>query len=169
MSDPARYFNDRIPGWRGLKSKEKKAIRDFAVLWSFFELNSTSQYGRPNANPHNIALAVRDQEQELTLNRFDSARAYFADRYINGNGYTEHFYHLRVGTECVERVRNGLVGDNRTDRDTFLAVLLIANRLRNNFMHGEKAKYDFVGQYDNFTQANNVLMYALELWPKGRP
>ncbi len=165
MPDPARWLNDKISGWRNLQRKEKKAIRDFAVLWSFFELNSTWQYGRPNANPRNIARAVGDQERELNLDRFDAARAHFADRYIDGNGYTQHWYHLRVGDDYVERVRNGLVGENRTNRNTFLAVLLIANRLRNNFLHGEKARYDFAGQYDNFTQANDVLMYAIELWP----
>ena len=42
----------------------------------------------------------------------------------------------------------------------------MANRLRNNFLHGEKARYGFRGQYDNFRHANNVLVAALELWPR---
>ncbi len=165
MPDPARWLNDNIPGWRDLQNKEKKAIRDFAVLWSFFELNATSRYGRPNANPQNIVRAVDDLEQVPDLDRIDVARAFFAGRYIDGDGFSEPWYHLYVLDAFAVRVRSGLISEGRTSRGTFLALLLITNRLRNNFMHGEKARYDFAGQYDNFTQANSILMYALELWP----
>ncbi len=168
MPDPARWLNAKIPGWRNLEVKEKKAIRDFAVLWSFFELNSTWRYGRPNATPENIIRAVNDLEQVPTNNHSETARAYFAERYLIGNGYTEHWYHLRVRAEFVETVRHGLAGENRTNRDTLLALLLVANRLRNNFLHGEKASYNFADQYDNFTKANSVLIYALELWPNAQ-
>lgn len=165
MPDPARWLNANIPGWGSLQRVEKKAIRDFAVLWSFFELNSTWRYGRPNASPGNIIRAVQDLEQDPNIDRLDSVRTYFAERYIDGDGYTEHWHHLRINDQHVAITRAGLIGENRTSRDTILALLLVVNRLRNNFLHGEKARYNFLGQYDNFAQANMLLMYALELWP----
>ena len=165
MTDPARWLNTNIPGWRHLQVKEKKAIRDFAVLWSFFELNSTWQYGRPNATPQNIVRAVDDLAEDPSIDQLEIARAHFAARYIVGDGYTENWCHLRVRAEFVDRVRIGLVGANRTNRETLLALLLVTNRLRNNFLHGEKASYNFANQYDNFAQANSVLVHALELWP----
>jgi hypothetical protein len=165
MPDPARGLNANVPGWRGLQPSEKKAIRDFAVLWSFFELNSTWRYGRPDASPRNIARAVGDLAHDPNIDRFELARVYFAARYIDGEDYTQHWNHLRIHPEYVARARLGLVGEDRNSRDTFLALLLIANRLRNNFLHGEKARYNFAGQYNNFTHANTLLIYALELWP----
>lgn len=164
MPDPARWLNSHVPGWRDLQPSEKKAIRDFAVLWSFFELNSTWQYGPPDATPPNIARAVGDLAHDPDIDRFELARMYFSERYIDGEGYTRHWYHLRIHHQYVARTRLGLVGEGRNSRDTFLALLLIANRLRNNFLHGEKARYNFAGQYNNFTHANTLLMYALELW-----
>jgi len=165
MPNPARWLNDNVPGWRQLEDREKKAIGDFAVMWSFFELNSTSRYGRPNATPYNISRAVTDLEPEPHFDRFEAALNYFAARYIDGEDYTEHWHPLRVHRDYIEGVRHGLVGQNSTNREAFLAVLLIVNRLRNNFLHGEKARYDFADQFWNFTHANNVLIYALELWP----
>ena len=165
MPDPARWLNANIPGWRGLQQKEKKAIRDFAVLWSFFELNSTWRYGRPNASPVNIIRAVDELEEVPNSGRLIGATDHFAQRYLDGGGFTERWSHLRMKNECFEMVRNGLLGADRTSSQTLLALLLIINRLRNNFLHGEKARYDFADQYDNFAHANTVLIFALELWP----
>lgn len=165
MPDPARWLNANIPGWRDLQAAEKKAIRDFAILWSFFEFNSTWQYGRPNASPPNIARAIGDLTQEPDVNRIELVRAHFAARYINGDHYTHHWNHLRMSARYADRTRMGLVGATRTSRDTLLALLLVANRLRNNYLHGEKAQYNFAGQFENFTHANTLLVYALELWP----
>lgn len=164
MPDPSRWLNANIAGWRALEGSEKKAIRDFAILWSFFELNATWQYGRPNANPRNIARAVDDLPQDPDITRLEPARNHFAARYIDGDHFTHHWGYLRLDEQYVERTRLGLAGAARTSRDTFLALLLIANRLRNNFFHGEKAQFNFAGQLNNFTHANALLIYALELW-----
>jgi len=165
LPDAARWMNANITGWRALTPNEKKAIRDFAVLWPFFELNSTGQYGRPNATPLNIMRAVGDLPREPNLDRLELMRQHFAERYIDGERYTPHWSHLRMHENNFEVTRAGLVGADRTGRDTLTALLLVANRLRNNSFHGEKAQYEFAGQYSNFRNANSVLMYALELWP----
>lgn len=149
MTDPARWLNANVHGWRDLSPHEKKAIRDFAILWPFFELNSTSQFGNPNANPQNIIRAVDDLALEPDQGRLESVRKYFADRYISGDGYTDYWQHLRMNKNHFMATRAGLVGGNRTSRDVLKALLLIANRLRNNSFHGEKARYNFADQYDN--------------------
>lgn len=65
----------------------------------------------------------------------------------------------------VDVTRMDLVSSTRAGRDTLLSLLFVANRLRNIFLHGEREQYNFAGQYSNFTQANTLLIDALELWP----
>ena len=59
MKDPEAWLNKNFKGWESLLSKEKKAIRDFPILWSIFELRATGQSGRqPNATPESICKAI---------------------------------------------------------------------------------------------------------------
>jgi hypothetical protein len=143
MPDPSRWLNEHILGWRNLPAREKKAIRDFAVLWTFFELHSTGMHGRPNANPDNIIQAVHDLVNEPDRQRLEVARAYFRERYFFGAGHRARWSHLRVSHCYAQRVTEGLQGHEATSSQILLALLLLINRLRNNFLHGEKAAYDF--------------------------
>ncbi len=77
---------------------------------------------------------------------------------------TYAFDQLRVQQGFQNRVGAALL-DVDADADVVLiGLLLVANRLRNNFLHGEKAAYAFSDQLDNFRYANAVLMSAIPLW-----
>ena len=82
MTDPARWLINEVPGWRQLEIRERKAIRDFPVLWSLFELHATGNGRRPNASPRRISTAVEELPEVPNSAVIDRARTYFADRYF---------------------------------------------------------------------------------------
>jgi len=55
-----------------------------------------------------------------------------------------------------------LKGENNNPADIVGALLIIVFRLRNNLFHGAKWAYGIAGQLDNFSNANEVLMAALD-------
>lgn len=165
MADPARWLNQNFAGWSDLSVQEKKAIRDFPILWSIFELRATGQGGRrPDATPQRICEAVEALQAELHSEVFQQAKTYFSNRYFYRGNPTHAFHQLRVQRDFQGRLHDALLDEN-ADADVVLkGLLLVVNRLRNNFLHGEKAAYAFDDQLDNFRQANAVLMSAIPLW-----
>ena len=61
-------------------------------------------------------------------------------------------------------MKSALLDENADARELLVGLLLVANRLRNNFLHGEKAAYAFANQLENFRHANTKLMYAVPFW-----
>jgi len=168
MTDPARWLSAEIPGWREPDRREKRSIRDLPILWALFELHATGQNGQdPNATPERICSTVTQLVEPIQLSgEMKNAKAYFAGRYFADGYSTPAWEHLRMKRRFHDQVRLGLVTDGAGERQVLLALLLVVNRLRNNFLHGEKARYAFRGQYENFRHANNVLVAAIELWPR---
>lgn len=165
MANPARWLNRNFAGWSNLTAQEKRAIRDFPVLWSIFELRATGRNGqRPNASPPRICQAVENLEAELTSEVFQHAKTYFSNRYFHAGNPTYAFDQLRVQQAFQNRVRTALLGEDADANVILIGLLLVVNRLRNNFLHGGKAAYAFADQLDNFRHANAVLMSAIPLW-----
>lgn len=165
MADPSRWLNEHFVGWRNLTTQEKKAIRDFPVLWSIFELRATGQNGvRANATPQRICEAVENLDVNLDFEVLRQARDYFSTRYFNDSNPTDACRQLRIDPDFQANVRTALLDENAQVQSVLLGLLLIANRLRNNFLHGDKVVYSFANQLGNFRHANNVLMYAIPLW-----
>ncbi|WP_052741880.1 hypothetical protein [Kiloniella litopenaei] len=166
MTDPAQWLNMHFEGWSNLTPQEKKAIRDFPILWSIFELQATGQNGeRPNATPERICRAIENLTADIDENGIQQAKHYFSGRYYNDNGQgTYAFDQLRVHSDYQQYVRNALLEVDVSSQNILLGLLLIINRLRNNFLHGEKASYAFANQLENFRHANSVLMFAIPLW-----
>ncbi|MEX1034320.1 MAG: hypothetical protein WDZ54_00070 [Sneathiella sp.] len=165
MPDTARWLNENFSDWAILSNQEKKAIRDFPILWSMFELYATGQNGtRPNADPPAIRRAVEHLVVNFDVDVIRQARDHFSARYFEDGIETYAFQQLRVHRNDQQLVRDMLLGENVQGQRIFLGLLLIINRLRNNFLHGEKARYTFDGQLENFRHANRVLMFAIPLW-----
>jgi len=95
---------------------------------------------------------------------FQQAKTYFSNRYFHAGNPTCAFDQLRVHQDFQARVRDALLDENADACVVLIGLLLVVNRLRNNFLHGEKAAYAFADQLDNFRHANAVLMSAIPLW-----
>lgn len=160
LMQPSIWMNRRFDAYRSLSSAEKRAIRDFALLWSFFEEIWLG-------NEASVPRIKREVEVRLAPNAqmvaFDGALAHFCNRYIHAGNPTPSFAHLRVSAHDCQFVLDVLSGQTTEPRQVLTALLIIAYRLRNNFFHGEKAAYGYQGQLENFRHANAVLIQTMEL------
>ena len=169
MIDPETWLNKNFKGWESLLSKEKKAIRDFPILWSIFELRATGQRGRPpNANPLRICEAIESLNVTIDVEILEKSKRHFSNRYFEADQPSNAYRALRVRSEYYDSVKIALLCNDVEAKQLLLGLLLIVNRLRNNFLHGKKAEYAFAGQFENFSHANNILMYSISLWDKAK-
>ena len=159
-----RWLKNFSPEYRRLSSSERMAIRDFAILWSFFEGGCLGTH----ASYQTIKRAV-DYWCEIGLVRpklFEKSAVYFRDRYYSGGHPTDKFRGLRLG-HGSQNVRDHIVSvfENRdaTLEDETLMVFLVIYRFRNNLFHGVKGIYGFADQLPNFRIANGVLKQALKI------
>jgi hypothetical protein len=155
-----RWLRQNAPGYEDLTTGERKAIRDFALLWSYFEslvLNTAA-----NADSIRRACTTLHLRGTLRMDDFAEPLAYFRHRYFAGASFTPAFAGLNLRRNdkpaLVERV---LRGEATSISDTLAGLLIIVLRLRNNLFHGVKWSYGIRGQRDNFTHANAVLMTIL--------
>jgi hypothetical protein len=90
--------------------------------------------------------------------------AYFRQRYFANGVFTYHFDHLHLRpNDQIPLIRSVIDGSNNDPCRRVATVLIVILRYRNNLFHGMKWQYDeLAGQLDNFTNANNALMTALE-------
>lgn len=158
-----RWLVRHAHGYANLSRKERTAIRDFPVLWAIFELKATSP---ATANPANIKAAVGRIGHLPAIDRtLSEAVAYYSQRYYRHGHPTRHLHSLQLKVNDEAIVRNVLTYGLTDTRSTLIALLLIVNRLRNNYLHGTKAGYGFEDQLGNFTHANRILMKLIPYWP----
>jgi len=160
--DPNSWLKKFAPGFDQLSAQERKAIKDFSMLWSLFEgtiLNT-------NANAAAIIRTIDALKGQgrLTLKPFGIAVTYFSNRYYDGTNLTSEFNGLLLRTPdhkpLVEKV---IKGQSTDDAEILSAILIIVMRLRNNLFHGVKWSYGIHGQLANFNNANNILMAVMAL------
>jgi len=157
---PSTWMNRRLVAYSNLSIPEKRAIRDFALLWSFFEEMWLGNWG----DVPRIRLEVEARlAPNASMVAFDSALAHFRNRYVHAGNPTPSFAHLRVSANDRQFVLDVLSGRTNEPKRVLTALLIIAYRLRNNFFHGEKAAYGYQGQLENFRHANAVLMQTMDL------
>lgn len=160
--DPSRWLRTNVPNFNALSSEERRAIRDFSVLWSLFE--GVQLGARGNAKTLE-AFAVRHQTNgTLALQRFQMSISYFRRRYYNGSTFTPQFAHLHLrSNDSKPLVERFLRNQSTTDAEILTALLIVVYRFRNNLFHGVKWAYGAQGQLNNFRHANDVLMTAMDL------
>lgn len=157
---PGLWMNSRIAAYANLSTPEKRAIRDFALLWSFFE----EQWLGKRGDVPRIKLEVSTRvAANALLPQFSAALEYFQHRYFAAGAPTQRFHGLRVSTADRQYVLDVLSGQTSDPHRVLSVLLIITYRLRNNFFHGEKAADGFQGQLDNFRHANRILMLTMEL------
>jgi hypothetical protein len=161
--NPIEWLKDRRSDFKSLSHDELAAILHFSLLWSFFEAEALDT----RASECEILKLSRKLagEDRLKPEAFASNLAYFRNRYVDNGEVTEHFNDLRLSDNRTPLVLSVLKGENKDPGDSLGALLLIIYRLRNNLFHGEKWKYGILDQFENFTNANEVLMATLDANP----
>lgn len=160
MTKAMDWLNANAPGFAHLSREERDAITDFSLLWSLFENRILATQG--NADAICNATARWEADGQLDAALFKDELVYFKQRYFNP-GFTHHFDGLRLNEGPHKlMVRSVLDGSDQNLRNCYSASLIIVLRYRNNLFHGVKWKYEFEGQLDNFSNANSLLMKALD-------
>lgn len=154
------WLCENFPGWENLGDIEKENIRDFPVLWALFELRATDTQARVPT----IISAVESLEHYEERAATEAAVFHFSERYHSDPLAVDRLENLKLCGKAEPIVTPVISGAPVNPKERLTAVLLIIHRLRNNFLHGEKAKYGYHDQLDNFQVSNKVLMEVIPLW-----
>jgi len=156
-----QWLEARAPGFRDLPDADRRAIFDFAFLWSLFEAQVMGNFARADRIRQKVDAWAEAGMLEAEL--YDAELAYFQNRYFADGALTHHFPFLALRpSDHPELLQAVIEGANQDPRDRMLALLMIVWRLRNNLFHGAKWAYGLRDQRENFTRANSVLMRLLE-------
>ena len=163
--DATTWLRHAVGGFAGLTPPERRAIRDFTLLWSLFEARLT------NANASIPAIETAVQRLHATgaldLARLQRPLRYFCDRYAPSGMLAAQFEALRLngrGRPVVEQV---LRREPATAVQVTTALMIIVYRLRNNLFHGNKWSDGIHDQRANFQNANQILMVLMDMHREG--
>jgi hypothetical protein len=159
--ETTKWLKQTVPGFDTLSVKERKAIKDFALLWSLFEGTILRTYA-------DAASIIRETEalgtrKKLDLAPFKPAITHFRQRYHDGRDFTPAFGALNFRNNDCRPIAAAFVDQSAVDEAAILSgLLIIVLRLRNNLFHGVKWAYGIQGQFDNFRHANAALIAIME-------
>lgn len=156
-----KWLKERAPGINNISEEELHEITNFSLLWSLFEARVLAN----NGNAASICRIVDswDEDGSLRANTYDVELAYFRHRYFAHGNITHHFQNLHLrASDRPDLVRAVIDESNNIPCDCVTAIFIIIYRFRNNLFHGVKWQYQLAGQFDNFSNANSVMMKALD-------
>ena len=134
----------------------------FPFVWSLFEYEYRTN-DSASVGVRALQEIAKKQKAKLREDPFVSAWEHFQVRYVTADKINGHFDELfgnnRSGKSIV---KNTLESSCASPYSKAEALLIIVYRLRNNFFHGTKIKYEFKDQYKNFYHANSVLRQYIE-------
>jgi hypothetical protein len=134
------WLQTNVPGWEALNEDEKCALRDFPILWSYFEGWVTHPH---TANAQSIETAI-DEISEVSFSDIvatDRAFEHYKQRFFPDGLEAELFGKIGLNGIWGAFVRGTLLDEDPKAPQRAKAVLMIINRLRNNFLHCLMAQY----------------------------
>ena len=159
-SDVLAWVNEYTQPTKPIKDEELSQILHFSLIWNLFERNACCK----EANPVNIRKAVEKASGvgKLSSATFNVYLNYFQSRSqrdgMSINGYLDALKIKNIDRNHVLNVLNGNLVDVN---NVVLALLLIANRIRNNLFHGEKDLAELYTQSELFRVINSLLINYL--------
>jgi hypothetical protein len=130
----------------------------FPLIWGIFEREVCLTKG----NPPEIECGFVQGLNLLSPEHFAEARQYFQTRYVQQNHTNHRFAGLRLNEKLVSAVSTSLLETRSIIAADILPLLLIANRVRNNYLHGLKERWELVEQNELFSFAGRVVMTFME-------
>jgi hypothetical protein len=155
------YLENKGMGYENLSDRERKAISNFALIWSLFEAQLLDE----SASARKILQKTQQWVNGPGIdNAFvDDHLNYFKDRYVEGDEFGYRFHHLHLRANDNEAlVRDVLLGNENALENKLACCLIIILRFRNNYFHGIKWAYQFREQQENFERACSLLTWCLD-------
>lgn len=159
--DANAWLRHAVAGFASLSAPERRAIRDFTLLWSLFESRLTNA----NASIPSIELAMERLHTAgvLDISLLDRPLRHFCDRYAPHRVLEPRFEALRLNGRGRPMVESVLRGEPVGSVDLATALMIIVYRLRNNLFHGNKWSDGIHDQRANFQNANQILMALMDM------
>lgn len=157
------YLKSKNMGYANLSEIERKAISNFALVWSLFE----AQLLEESASARKIVQKSQEWVNQRGLNDelYKDHLSYFKARYVEGEELSYRFTHLHLRQNDNEKlVRDVLLGNDNTPENKLACCLIIVLRFRNNYFHGAKWAYQFREQQDNFEKSCSLLTRCLDTY-----
>jgi hypothetical protein len=159
------YLENKGMGYENLSDGERKAISNFALIWSLFE----AQLFGESASARKILKRSQEWVNERGIDEtlVDNHLNYFKDRYVEDNGFGYRFNHLNLRANDNEQlVRDVLLGNENALENKLACCLIIIIRFRNNYFHGIKWAYQFRDQQENFERSCCLLTWCLDQYAR---
>ena len=161
--EPLAWVNDYTRASPPVNAAEFEPILQFSLLWNLFERDAC----RKNANPKAIKRAVSEAfaEGKLSLSSFQEHLIYFRDRsQRDGMTIPRYLEALKISDASDRQLVQGVLSSSLDDPSSSIyALLLIANRIRNNLFHGEKKVVLLRSQIDLFRAINSLIATYLSV------
>lgn len=158
-SETLDWLSEKAPLFGELSEREKMAIMDFALLWSFFESRCLGN----NANIQKIRDYVQQlPEAAVNDHEVDQISAYFRARYTENGEYSYKHHHLYLEKSGNPQEVASMLLEGAGRRETLVGCLAILYRYRNNLFHGAKWEYEIQEQQENFEHATSLLRRLMD-------
>ena len=151
-----------------------KQIFLFTFLWMIFEQRILNEYAGNSKSERKKMLNLRKKLEnckkcKVDPEQFHAEFTYFRDRYFDRGNRTYHFDKLFPKNE--DRAKNDrkyvlkILGcEEEPKPQNIVPILLtILYRYRNRLFHGEKWSEGLDDQFENFDNANSVLIKAIKI------
>lgn len=155
------YLESKRMGYEKLSDEERKAISNFALIWSLFEAQLLDESASARRIIQKSQEWVASPNYDGAL--IDSHLDYFKARYIEGGSFNYRFAHLHLRPkDNIQLVRDVLLGNEKSLENKLSCCLIIVLRFRNNYFHGIKWAYQFEEQQENFERSCCLLTWCLD-------
>lgn len=155
------YLENKRMGYEELSDGERKAISNFALIWSLFEAQLLDE----SASARKILQRAQEwvNTQGIDDALIDGHLNYFKQRYVEGDGFGYRFDHLHLRVNDNEQlVQDVLLSNENAVENKLACCLIIILRFRNNYFHGIKWAYQFREQQESFERSCCLLTWCLD-------
>lgn len=164
-----QWLSQQQLGYADLDDEDRSAIREFALLWSIFEMQKLFGDGRIAAMIEYVdelaKFAEADQRKLLTA-PFIPHLTHFRDQFIDTEHGTvnEAFEAMKFENAQQRRlVSHALIKLNDETPELIKALLIIVHHIRDSLFRGLKWHHCGKKQRDDLYHASKILMKATDI------
>ena len=173
VTNPPRFgeqwLNQHQVGYVDLDEDDRTAIREFALLWSIFEVQAL--FGKSGVKAivdyiDDLAKTAELEERKLLTAPFIPHLSYFREQYVSDDGASTNdlFRELRFENDNhTELVSHALIKLSDETPELTKALLIITHQLRSNLFRSMKWQRCSKKQRDDLYHASKTLMKAVDL------
>lgn len=164
-----QWLNLNQIGYGDLDETDRDAFREFALLWTVFEIQSL--FGDSSVKAivdyvDEFAKVAEDESRKLLTAPFIPHVAYFRAQFVDDKAASTNAVFDRLNFQATEHkklVGHALIKLTDETPELIKALLIIVHRLRDNLFRGLKWHHCKNKQRDDLYHASKILMKAIDI------